>query len=59
MTAQGVINCIEAEDLAYQAEWIASLMHQALNGIIDGYDECVHKVRNFQEQIEVAQRMRQ
>ncbi len=33
MTAQGVINYIEAEDLGYQAEWIASLTHQALNGI--------------------------
>ncbi|PTI60567.1 aromatic amino acid lyase, partial [Staphylococcus succinus] len=57
MTAQGVINYIEAENLGYQAEWIAALTHQALNGITDAYNENVHKVRNFQEQIDVAARM--
>ncbi|RIM23677.1 histidine ammonia-lyase, partial [Staphylococcus cohnii] len=57
MTAQGVINYIEAESLGYQAEWIASLTHQALNGITDAYNEKVHKARNFQEQIDVAARM--
>jgi histidine ammonia-lyase len=46
MTAQGVINYIEAEDLGYQAEWIAALTHQALNGIVDAYDHRVHAVRN-------------
>ena len=39
MTAQGVINYIEAEDIGYQAEWIAALTHQALNGITDAYHE--------------------
>ncbi|RIL45082.1 histidine ammonia-lyase, partial [Mammaliicoccus fleurettii] len=57
MTAQGVINYIEAESLGYQAEWIASLTHQSLNGITDAYNEKVHKARNFQEQIDVAARM--
>lgn len=57
MTAQGVINYIEAEDLALQAEWIAALTHQALNGITDAYNENVHKVRNFDEQTAVAARM--
>lgn len=57
MTAQGVINYIEAENLGYQAEWISALTHQALNGITDAYNENVHKVRNFQEQIDVAARM--
>ncbi|PTK96150.1 histidine ammonia-lyase [Staphylococcus gallinarum] len=57
MTAQGVINYIEAESLAYQSEWIAAFTHQALNGIVDAYNEHVHKVRNFQEQMEVAKRM--
>lgn len=58
MTSQGVIAYIEAENIAYHAEWIASLTHQALNGIIDAYDEHVHIVRNFEEQVEVAERMR-
>ena len=58
MTAQGVISYIEAEALGYQAEWIASLTHQALNGITDAYRDQVHRVRNFQEQIDVAARMR-
>ena len=58
MTAQGVINYIEAEDLGYQAEWIAALTHQALNGIVDAYDHRVHAVRNSQEQVDVAARMR-
>ncbi|MDT0710444.1 histidine ammonia-lyase [Mammaliicoccus sciuri] len=58
MTSQGVIAYIEAENIAYHAEWIAALTHQALNGIVDAYDEHVHIVRNFNEQIEVAERMR-
>ena len=57
MSAQGVISYIEAESLAYQSEWIAAFTHQALNGIVDAYNEHVHKVRNFQEQMEVAERM--
>ncbi len=58
MTSQGVIAYIEAENIAYHAEWIAALTHQALNGIVDAYDEHVHIVRNFNEQVEVAERMR-
>lgn len=57
MTSQGVINYIEAEHLAYDAEWIASLTHQALNGITDAYNENVHIVRNADGQIGVAERM--
>ena len=58
MTSQGVIAYIEAENIAYNAEWIAALTHQALNGIVDAYDEHVHIVRNFNEQVEVSERMR-
>nr|WP_275589939.1 histidine ammonia-lyase [Mammaliicoccus sp. I-M35] len=58
MTSQGVIAYIEAENIAYHAEWIAALTHQALNCIVDAYDEHVHIVRNFNEQVEVAERMR-
>lgn len=57
MTAQGVITYIETESIGYQAEWIAALTHQALNGITDAYHEAVHRVRNFEEQTEVARRM--
>ncbi|UTH14906.1 histidine ammonia-lyase [Macrococcus equipercicus] len=57
MTAQGVISYIEAESIGYQAEWIAALTHQALNGITDAYHENVHIVRNSQEQTAVAARM--
>lgn len=59
MTSQGVIAYIEAENIAYHSEWIAALTHQALNGIVDAYDEHVHIVRNFKEQVEVAARMRE
>lgn len=58
MTAQGVITYIETESIAYAAEWIASLTHQALNGITDAYHEAVHRVRNNPEQVDVAARMR-
>ncbi len=57
MTAQGVITFIEIESLAYQAEWVAALTHQALNGITDAYHEAVHRARNFEEQVAVAGRM--
>ncbi len=57
MTAQGVITFIETESLAYQAEWVAALTHQALNGITDAYHEAVHRARNFEEQVAVAGRM--
>lgn len=57
MTSQGVISYIEAEQLAYDAEWIAALTHQALNGIVDAYDAHVHIVRNSKEQLSVANRM--
>ena len=48
MTAQGVINYIEAEDIGYQAEWIAAITHQALNGITDAYHEKCIALEIFQ-----------
>lgn len=57
MTAQGVVNYIEAIDIAYQAEWIAALTHQALHGITDAYHDNVHIVRNNDCQLGVARRM--
>ncbi len=58
MTAQGILSYIEAETLAYQSELIASMTLEGLRGIIDAFDENVHKARGYKEQIEVAQRIR-
>ncbi|MFC0524387.1 histidine ammonia-lyase [Pontibacillus salicampi] len=58
MTAQGIINYIEAEKLALQADWIASLTLEGLNGIIDAFHPSIHKARGYQEQIDVAARIR-
>lgn len=58
MTAQGVLSYIEAEATAYQAELIASMTIEGLQGIIDAFDENVHKARGYKEQVEVASRIR-
>ncbi|CAM4318517.1 histidine ammonia-lyase [Lacicoccus alkaliphilus] len=58
MTAQGVLNYIEAESLMEDALWIAALTHQALNGIIDAYNEKIHASRGYAEQVHVAREMR-
>ncbi|MCD2137963.1 histidine ammonia-lyase [Salinicoccus halitifaciens] len=58
MTAQGVLNYIEAEHLMEASLWIAALTHQALNGITDAYNEKIHASRGYAAQIYVAERMR-
>jgi len=58
MTAVGVIGFLEAEQIALCSEITASLTMQGLQGIIDAFDEDVHKARGYPEQIEVARRMR-
>lgn len=58
MTAMGVVAYLEAEKLAYQAEHIASLTIESLQGIIDAFDEDIHLARGYREQIEVAERIR-
>ena len=58
MTAQGVVNYIEAEKLAYDSEWIAAMTLEGLRGIIDAFLPPVHEARGFIEQMEVAARMR-
>lgn len=57
MTAQGVINYIEAAHLVESSLWIASLTHQGLNGIIDAYNSNIHLSRGYKEQIYVAGKM--
>lgn len=58
MTAAGAVAYLEAERLSYQAEWIAALTMEGLNGIIDAFDEDIHIARGYPEQIETAARMR-
>ena len=58
MTAQGVVNYLEAEKLAYASEWIASMTMESLYGIIDAFHPAVHEARGMQEQMGVAERMR-
>ena len=58
MTAQGVVNYIEAEKLAYASEWISAMTMESLYGIIDAFHPAVHEARNMKEQMEVAARMR-
>ncbi len=58
MTAVGAIAYLESEKLALQAELIASVTMEGLRGIIDAFDEDIHKARGFIEQVEVAERMR-
>lgn len=58
MTAVGMINYIEAEQLAYDSEWISAMTMEGLEGIIDAFHPDVHNVRGYPQQIDVAQRMR-
>lgn len=59
MTAMGLVNYIEAEQLAYQTEAIASLTIEGLRGIEDAFDQDVHLARGYRQQSEVAERIRQ
>nr|WP_263323186.1 histidine ammonia-lyase [Neobacillus sp. Marseille-Q6967] len=58
MTAMGVIGYLEAEQLAYESELIASMTIEGLNGIIDAFAEEVHIARGYKQQIETAARVR-
>jgi histidine ammonia-lyase len=58
MTAMGVVGYLEAEQLAYESELIASMTMEGLNGIIDAFAEEVHVARGYKQQIETAARIR-
>lgn len=58
MTALGSVAYLEAEKLSYQAEQIAAVTMEGLRGIIDAFDDDIHQARGYQEQIDVAERMR-
>lgn len=57
MTAMGVMNYIQAEQLALDSEWIASMTFEALEGVIDAFFKETHEVRGYPQQIAVAERM--
>ncbi|WP_078549930.1 histidine ammonia-lyase [Litchfieldia alkalitelluris] len=59
MTAMGVIGYLEAEQLAYQSELISSITLEGLRGIIDAFDDDIHQVRGYKEQVDVAKRIRE
>lgn len=58
MTAVGVVAYLEAEKMAFQAESIAAMTFEGLEGIVDALDHDVHRVRGYKEQVEVAERFR-
>ncbi|TYR75236.1 histidine ammonia-lyase [Rossellomorea vietnamensis] len=58
MTAMGLINYIEAEQLAYQSEMIAAITIEGLQGITDAFDEDIHIARGYPQQIATAERIR-
>lgn len=57
MTAQGVVNYLEAKSLAHDSEWIAAMTIEALHGITDAFHPAIHEARGYPEQVEVAERM--
>ncbi|WP_210366812.1 histidine ammonia-lyase [Bacillus sp. REN3] len=57
MTAMGVVNWIEASDLAYQSEWISALTMEGLEGIMDAFHPAIHEARGYKQQMDVAERM--
>lgn len=58
MTAMGVVGYLEAEQLTYESELIASMTIEGLNGIIDAFAEEVQTARGYQQQIDTAARIR-
>ncbi len=59
MTAVGVIAYLEAEKIGYLSEVIASITMEGLQGITDVLDDDIHMVRGYQQQRDVAYRMRE
>ncbi|MGM8214916.1 histidine ammonia-lyase [Bacillaceae bacterium W0354] len=58
MTAVGVIAYLEAETIIKQSELIAAMTMEGLNGVIDAFDDLIHKVRGYPEQRTVAKAIR-
>ncbi|RVU55621.1 histidine ammonia-lyase [Anaerosphaera multitolerans] len=58
MMGNAVLAVYDAEKLLKEADIVTSLTFDALEGIIDAYDERVHLVRPHQGQIDVAENLR-
>jgi histidine ammonia-lyase len=58
MTAMGVVGYLEAENLAYQSELIASMTMEGLKGITDAFAEEIHIARGYKQQVDTAARIR-
>jgi histidine ammonia-lyase len=58
MTAMGVVGYLEAENLAYQSELIASMTIEGLKGITDAFVEEIHVARGYPQQVATAARIR-
>jgi histidine ammonia-lyase len=58
MTAMGVVGYLEAENLAYQSELIASMTIEGLKGITDAFSEEIHIARGYKQQVDTAARVR-
>ncbi|MFS0823370.1 histidine ammonia-lyase [Bacillus sp. 1P02SD] len=58
MTAMGVVNWLEATQLALQSDMIAALTLEGLEGIIDAFHPAIHEARGYQQQMDVAKRIR-
>ncbi|MCM3569196.1 histidine ammonia-lyase [Neobacillus mesonae] len=58
MTAMGVVGYLEAEQLAFESELIASMTIEGLRGIIDAFAEKIQIARGFKQQIDTAARIR-
>lgn len=58
MTGIGALSWLQAERLAKTADVIAALTVEVLKGIPDAYDETIHQVRPYPEQVTVAANLR-
>ncbi|MFD1065984.1 histidine ammonia-lyase [Oceanobacillus locisalsi] len=59
MVAKGVVNYIEAEQLAFDSEWIAAMTMEGLEGIVDVFHPAIHEARGYPQQVDVAKRMQE
>lgn len=58
MTAIGALSYLEGEKLVNQADMTAAMTMEALEGIIDAFDAQIHEARGHNEQMEVAETIR-
>lgn len=58
MTSIGTLAYAKADRLVQTADIIAAMTAEVLRGIVDAYDEAVHLVRPYPEQIAVAENLR-